>query len=88
MDRRQFLTATGLATGSALLPAAAQALVAEAAPKTAGDAKLDAVFERIFEEQVRAFPTFATSLGLDKGANADLKSKFDTSPYPVSRAED
>lgn len=88
MDRRQFLTATGLATGSALLPAAAQALVAEAAPKTAGDAKLDAVFERIFEEQVRAFPTFATSLGLDKGANADLKSKFDTRPYPVARAED
>ena len=44
------------------------------------------------EEQVglelgEVSPTLATSLGLDKGPNAALKSKFDTDPAPIARAK-
>src|SRR5262245_24258072 len=84
MDRREFLSLSSVALlpmvpGS---PAAAQSAVAP------GDAQLNDAFDKIFNEQVRAFPTFATSLGLDKGANADLKSKLDTRNYQAARAED
>ena len=74
MDRRNFLaTGAAVAIGSTL---PASPLFAQTAAK--GDAALNAKFEDIFNEQVAAFPTFATSLGLDKGANAPLKSKLDT----------
>ncbi|MEO5612822.1 MAG: DUF885 family protein, partial [Sphingomicrobium sp.] len=36
----------------------------------------------------RSSPTFATSLGLDKGNLAYLRSKLDTRPYRAARAED
>ena len=73
MDRRQFLS-----TGSAALclpllthgsPAAAFVFQPSTAP--AGDARLNALFERIFQEQVRTSPTTATFLGLDKGELAE-----------------
>ena len=47
--------------------------------------RLNALFEDIFQERVRTSPKLATSLGLDKGRNAALKSKLDTDPGPVSR---
>jgi uncharacterized protein (DUF885 family) len=85
MDRREFLS---LGSVAALLPVVPANAASAPASSTAGDGQLNAAFDAIFNEQVRAFPTFATSLGLDKGANADLKSKLDTRPYQAARAED
>jgi uncharacterized protein (DUF885 family) len=85
MDRRSFLT-TGATV--ALLPLTeSPAIAAVAAKPGSGDAKLNALFEDIFQERVRNSPGLASSLGLDKGPNAALKSKFDTDPTPVSRAK-
>ena len=92
MDRRSFLHAGGAAalSLSLLSEGAAKALVAPSrgTNQGRGDAALNALFDRIFNEQVRTSPTFATSLGLDKGNLAFLKSKLDTRPYQVARAED
>jgi uncharacterized protein (DUF885 family) len=73
MDRRSFL-ASGAAV--ALLPLADSPALAAAAPG-ANDARLNALFDRVFERQVRDSPSFATQLGLDTGANAKLRSTFD-----------
>ena len=83
MDRRQFL-----ATGSAalVLPFLPARTLAQAAGS--GDAALNALFQRIFDEQVATSPTFATQLGLDKGALAHLRSELDTRPTPQARAEE
>ncbi|HZU51428.1 MAG TPA: DUF885 family protein [Sphingomicrobium sp.] len=85
MDRRSFLAATATA---ALIPLTeAPALAVVAAPSADGDAKFNALCEAIFEDRVRHSPTFASSLGLDKGPNAELKSELDTQPVPVIRRE-
>ncbi len=85
MDRRSFL-ATGATV--ALLPLTGRPAIAGAPAKAgSGDARLDAAFQRIFEERVQSSPTLASSLGLDKGPKAALKSKFDTDPAPVARAK-
>jgi uncharacterized protein (DUF885 family) len=85
MDRREFLSLGSVAALLPIVPAnAAQAKVGSGP----GDAELNRRFDAIFEEQVQAFPTFATSLGLDKDENAPLKSKLDTRPYQAARAED
>ncbi|HEY0413626.1 MAG TPA: DUF885 family protein [Allosphingosinicella sp.] len=71
MDRRTFIASSGAAAlGAALLPKAA------AAQPGSGDAALNALFERIFQEVVANSPELATSLGLDKGANAPLKHRL------------
>jgi uncharacterized protein (DUF885 family) len=86
MDRRSFLTASATV---ALLPfTEAPALAAVAAKPGGGDAKLNALFDRIFQDRVRHSPEFASALGLDKGPNAALKSKLDTRPAAVARRED
>jgi uncharacterized protein (DUF885 family) len=86
MDRRSFLATSATV---ALLPLTeAPALAAVAAKPGAGDAKLNALFEDIFQERVRNSPELASSLGLDKGPNAALKSKLDTRPAAVARRED
>ena len=82
MDRRCFLT-TGATV--ALLPLVEAPLFAAPA---SGDARLNRLFEEIFQEQVSDSPELATSLGLDKGANAKLKSLLDTDPVPVARRKD
>ncbi len=70
MDRRQFMM-----TGSAA--ALTVVLVPEfALAKTSGDAALNALFDRIFQEAIANAPELATSLGLDRGANAALKAKL------------
>ena len=84
MDRRSFLTSSG---AIALLPLMQAPAIAEAAPTAGGEAKLDALFEAIFKERVRQSPTLASSLGLDKGENAALKSRLDTRPAPVRLRE-
>jgi len=71
LDRRHFLVASGAAALS--LAAAPKAAFAAAG---SGDAELNALFERIFQENVASSPEQATSLGLDKGANAALKHRL------------
>lgn len=82
MDRRSFLA--GGAT-LALLPLADSPAFAVVAAPGPNDARLNALFDRIFERQVRDSPSFATQLGLDTGANARLRSTFDLRPPNVSR---
>jgi uncharacterized protein (DUF885 family) len=88
MDRRQFLTTSSIAAGTAFLPLPARALAQGARPAAPGDARLNVLFENIFQDRVKRYPEFATSLGLDKGENAALKSKLDTRPYSQARKED
>jgi uncharacterized protein (DUF885 family) len=77
MHRRSFV-ASGAATAAlALLPRGAAAQAAAAGtPPVAGDARLNAVFDKTFNRLIQRAPEFATSLGLDKGANAGLKHKL------------
>ena len=71
MDRRTFIASSGAAALAATLP-----LPLLAQPSGSGDAALNALFERIFQELVQRSPELATSLGLDKGANAALKGRL------------
>ena len=68
IDRRTFLATTAGAALATAAPALAQG---------GEDAKLRAQLDRMFETQVDDSPRFATSLGLDKGARAALKSRLD-----------
>ena len=68
MDRRTFLATSAASALAAAMPAAAQG---------SEDVRLRAQLDRMFEAQVDESPRFATSLGLDKGARAHLKSKLD-----------
>jgi uncharacterized protein (DUF885 family) len=71
LDRRTFIASSGAAALAASLPAAVLGQ-----PAGSGDAALNALFERIFNEAVQRSPELATSLGLDKGPNAALKAKL------------
>ena len=62
-DRRQFLAGTAAATALAAAPLAA-------APP------LTALFDSLVQAQLRRNPESATQLGLDTGANADLRAKL------------
>lgn len=84
MDRREFLS---LGSVAALLPIIPAGMASAQAPAGPGDEALNKLFEAIFQEQVATFPTFATQLGLDKGALASLRSKLDTRPDQQARAE-
>jgi uncharacterized protein (DUF885 family) len=90
MDRRQFLSS---ATAAAAVPMVASAAPAKAfaavqAGSGAGDAALNAAFDKIFLETMKANPGFATALGLDKGELSYLHSTFDPKPYDQARRED
>jgi uncharacterized protein (DUF885 family) len=69
LDRRAFLATSAGAALVAATPAFAQA--------GGEDAKLRAQLDAMFETLVDDSPRFATSLGLDKGARAGLKSRLD-----------
>ncbi|HEX8577965.1 MAG TPA: DUF885 family protein [Allosphingosinicella sp.] len=71
MDRRTFIASSGAAALAANLPAAAFAQ-----RSVSGDAALNLLFERIFQDAVQNAPELATSLGLDKDANAALKGRL------------
>ena len=70
MDRRQLL-ASGAATGALAFAPWARAA------QPAGDAALTIAFDAIFADMVASSPEFATSLGLDKDANARLRHRLD-----------
>ncbi len=82
MDRRSFLASSATL---ALLPLTDTPAFAAASSPGANDAKLNALFDRIFQRQVRESPSFATYLGLDTGANARLRSTFDMRPPNAQR---
>jgi len=89
MDRRSFLS-TGSA--AALVPilstvATKPALAAFAPAAGAGDAALNASFDKIFQQTLKDNPGFATSLGLDKGSLAYLRKTFDPKPYDQALRE-
>ncbi len=86
MDRRLFLLSGAAATGLAVTRAPAAPAPAAATPAP-GDARLNAAFDRVLADMLRASPEFATSLGLDTGANADLRHKLGDNSY-ASIAED
>ncbi len=89
MDRRQFLWTSTAAIALPLLSSSpANAWTTLQTGAGAGDAALNALFDRIFQERVRRNPEFATSLGLDKGELAGLKSKLDVRPAARARAEE
>jgi uncharacterized protein (DUF885 family) len=84
MDRREFL---GLGSAAALLPILPGMASAESVSGSADDA-LNRTFQLIFDEQVANGPRFATQLGLDKGALAPLRHRFDTRPDEQARREE
>ena len=90
MDRRQFLSSGSAALSFAFVSSAAAspALALAQGAAGSGDAALNALFEKIFQDRVRRSPSLASSLGLDKGANAHLKSELDVRPAATARAED
>src|SRR4051812_43749615 len=85
MDRREFMVTSGAALSATLLSTVSTRAFAQA---SANDAPLNATFERIFQEQVRTNPTYATFLGLDKGDLAPLRSRLDIRPAVQARAEE
>jgi uncharacterized protein (DUF885 family) len=80
IDRRHFLG------GTAAMAVAAQSegVLAQATAST----PLDTLFDTLVQEQLRRSPEGATSLGLDTGANADLRSRLsDQSPTGIAAAK-
>jgi uncharacterized protein (DUF885 family) len=80
LDRRAFLSSTALAGSASLLAGRA----ARAAPADA----LNTLFDALFQETLRESPEYASNLGLDKGANADLASRLsDLSAAGIARGK-
>jgi uncharacterized protein (DUF885 family) len=77
-DRRHFLAGT----------AAAGALAAAPPLRAQAGSPLSTLFDGLVQAQLRRSPEQATNLGLDSGANADLRAKLsDQSPAAVTAAE-
>ena len=75
MDRRTFIassSAAAIAAGGTTAFAAVKSLGA----KPTGDAGLNATLDAAFYDGIAKSPETATSLGLDKGANAGLKARL------------
>jgi uncharacterized protein (DUF885 family) len=71
LDRRAFLVNTAYAGFGAALVGAVPSWA-----DTGGSPELDKLFDQLFQEDLRRRPESATQLGLDKGANADLRYKL------------
>ncbi len=79
VNRRNVLMGVGAVALCSGMPAVAQTT-------TSADAKLDALLKTQFEALLRRDPTTATSLGIDVGARAGLRSRLpDWSPAARSR---
>lgn len=85
IDRRRLLmsasavAAFGGAAGCASTPEAGAGIGASTggAQAGSGDAALNALMDKIFNEQILSSPEMLTSLGMDKGPNAEAKSRLD-----------
>lgn len=81
IDRRHFLGGTA----ALALAARAEGVVAQS---QGASARLTALFDTLVQEQLRRSPEAATNLGLDSGANADLRSQLsDQSPTGIAAAK-
>src|SRR5260221_2380725 len=81
LDRRHLLltaTAAGLAAAGPKPKGAGHQAAQGAAP---GDAALNRYFDQLCERLLQAAPEGATSLGLDAGARAALKSKLSDASF-------
>ena len=77
-----------LASAAALSLASRAGAWARSPTGPAQGAGLDGLLDRFFQENLRQRPESATQLGLDKGADADLKSKLsDASPAGFAAAK-
>lgn len=74
LRRRSFVQSIGAAALAASIPAAARA--AGGATAGSGDVALRTLLDRIFNDRLTESPEGATSLGLDTGKNAALKSQL------------
>jgi len=74
MDRRQFIASGSAAALGLTLPQGLSARTAAAAGT--GDAALNALFDDIFARNVARSPELASSLGLDKGPDAERKRRL------------
>ena len=75
LDRRRLLLSTAAGLGAAV---AGPALSAFAAPaQSAGGAKVTALLDRMMQEFLASSPEFMTTLGLDSGPAAAVRSKLD-----------
>ncbi|MEA1082903.1 DUF885 family protein [Sphingomonas sp. CD22] len=83
MDRRLFLTSGVAAAGLGIAPRMvfAQGVTPPPAAAAPGDARLTAAFDQVLAATVQAAPEFATSLGLDTGANAGLRHTLGDNSY-------
>ncbi|KRA83714.1 DUF885 domain-containing protein [Altererythrobacter sp. Root672] len=79
MKRRQFLVSTGAAAIAASVPWPAFA-------QTQGDAALRDVIDRTFRGDMLLSPQSMTSLGLDTGADAAMRSRLDRTGPAAERA--
>ena len=87
MDRRTFVASAGAAAFTvAILP---ETLVAQTRRMAAGsgDAALNAIFDRIFEQILERSPEQATSLGLDKGNDVDRKARLSPRTFEARRRQ-
>jgi uncharacterized protein (DUF885 family) len=71
MHRRQFLASTSLLSAAVAMPSTVRAA------SGARDADFRAMLDRFFYARLQDSPEQATSLGLDTGTRADLKSRLD-----------
>jgi uncharacterized protein (DUF885 family) len=80
LDRRQFLAASASAAAMSAVPAGAM-------PHSEADAGAEAVLAAVAEEMLRDHPENATTLGLDKGVRAPLKSRLSDRSLPGKARE-
>jgi uncharacterized protein (DUF885 family) len=80
LDRRAFLAAGAVSGALIVFPE-----FVFAAPEPGHSPELAALFDALFQEQLRQRPEQATQLGLDKGPNADLRARL-TDESPAGRA--
>ncbi|GAA0645044.1 DUF885 domain-containing protein [Brevundimonas lenta] len=73
LDRRRFLLTTAAAAGAAVAAPA----FAGAAVQSEGGAKVTALLDKMMQEFLAQSPEFMTTLGLDTGPNAAVRSKLD-----------
>lgn len=84
IDRRSLLFT---AAAGAALAATGQAIAAPQAAARPASAELKTVMDAIVQEQIMTSPETLTSLGLDKGPNAAMKSRLDDRSLAKIRQE-
>jgi uncharacterized protein (DUF885 family) len=78
LSRRDLLTLLASAAAARLVPACAHPTPAASPPSAApGDSDALALLDRIAEDYLQLFPAKATSLGVDTGRRAALRSRLD-----------